>query len=201
MRFINQILATLALVAAIAIAPAAHAQRGQSGQVIVISYDRIIQSSDVGRSMTSQLEAIAQQMQGEIQPEGTAIQQEQQSIQQATQGQTADQVRANRTLATRIETFNQRVEAFRARQLGLARDMEYTRQMTLNDFNQQVTPIVREVMEARGAGIVLDAGAVSLAQPGLDATDEVVQRLNQRLRTISVTRQSAPAPQQPPAPH
>ena len=66
-------------------------------------------------------------------------------------------------------------------------------------FNRQITPIVREVMEARGAGIVLDAGAAQLVLPAYNATDEVIERLNQRLRTISVTRQSAPPPQQQPA--
>ena len=111
----------------------------------------------------------------------------------------ADQIHANRALSQRIDAFGTRVDQFRARQASMVRDMEYTQQMTLNDFNTQITPIVREVMTARNAGIVLDSQAALLSLPAYDATDDVVQRLNQRLRTMTVTRQSAPAQQQGPA--
>lgn len=198
MRFIRPILAAVALATAVSAAPAAFAQRGgsQSASVIVVDFQRLIANSDVGRDMSTKLQQIGQQMQGELQPEAQAIQTEQQSLQSATQNMTPEQVRANRALSQRVEALNTRYEAFRTRQQGLARDMEYTQQMTLTDFNNQITPIVREVMEARGAGVVIDANATQLVLPTFNATDDIVARLNQRLRTINVTRQSAPAQQQ-----
>lgn len=203
MRFLKPIFVAVALFGALSFSPEAAAQRGgrnaQSASVIVLDYARIVEASDIGRDMTTKLNQIAQQMQAELQPDGAAIAAEQQSIQQATQGMTAEQARANRALSARVEAFTQRVEQFRARQAGMARDFDYTRQFTINDFNTQITPIVREVTEARGAGVVLDRSAVQFSQPAFDATDDVVQRLNQRLRTINVARQAAPAPQPPPA--
>lgn len=200
MRFLKYSIVAIAVAVAFAVAPEASAQRNrnnnQAASVIVIDYQRIIESSDIGRNMTSQINQIGQQMQAELQPDVASLEAEQQSIAQATQGMTEDQVRRNPTLTSRVQQFAQRREQIRARGGALGRDMEYTRQMTLNDFNTQITPIVREVMEARGAGVVLDASSVNLMQPGVNATDDVVQRLNQRLRTISVTRQAAPAQQQ-----
>lgn len=194
MRFIRPILAAVAMATVVCAAPAAFAQRGgQSASVIVVDFNRLIANSDVGRDMSTKLQQIGQQMQGELQPEATAIQTEQQAIQTAAHGLTADQVRANRPLSQRVEALDTRFQTFRTRQQGLARDMEYTQQMTLQDFNNQITPIVREVMEARGAGVVIDANATQLVLPAYNATDDVVARLNQRLRTINVTRQSAPA--------
>jgi|CXWL01.1.fsa_nt_gi Skp family chaperone for outer membrane proteins len=201
MRFLKYFAVAVSVAVAFAAAPEASAQRNrnnnaQAASVIVIDYQRIVESTDVGRHMTTQLTQIGQQMQAELGPDAQSIQTEQQSLAQAAQGMTPEQVRRNASLNSRVEAFEQRVEQFRARQQSLARDMEYTRQMTLNDFNTQITPIVREVMEARGAGIVMEAQGVNLMQPNVNATDDVVQRLNQRLRTITVTRQSAPAPQQ-----
>jgi Skp family chaperone for outer membrane proteins len=196
MRFFKPFFAAIVLVAAVGVAPAMAQPRTQGASVIVLNYERIIGTADVGRDMTTKLNAIGQQMQAELQPEATAIEQEQQRIQTATRGQTQEQLRNN----AQVTAFAQRYEAFRTRQMSMGRDLEYTRQFTLNDFNQQITPIVREVMEARGAGVVLDASATQLVLPNFDATDDVIQRLNQRLRTMNVARQTAPAPQQPAAP-
>lgn len=196
MRFLKPILAAAAVATVLSAAPVAMAQRGGNNGVMVLNYQRVIESSDIGRDMSTKLNQIGQQIQGELQPDAQSIEAEQQSIQQATQGMNEEQVRRNSALTQRVEAFAQRVNAFRQRQVSLSRDLEYTRQVTLNDFNQQITPIVREVMQARNAGVVLDASTVQLAQPNVDATDDVVQRLNQRLRTINVTRQQAPAPQQ-----
>jgi len=201
MRFLKHFIVAVAVAAAFTgVAPEAHAQRnrggGQAASVIVIDYARIIESSNVGRDMTTKLNQIAQQMAAELAPEGQAIQTEQQSLAQATQGMNADQVRRNTSLSSRIEQFEQRVQQFRARQQALGRDIEYTRQVTINNFNTQITPIVRQVMEARGAGVALDATSVNLMQPNVNATDDVVQRLNQSIQTIEVTRQAAPAQQQ-----
>jgi Skp family chaperone for outer membrane proteins len=201
MRFFKHFIVAVAVAGAFtSMAPEASAQRnrggGQAASVIVIDYARIIESSNVGRDMTTKLNQIAQQMAAEIAPEGQAIQAEQQSLATAAQGMTPDQVRRNASLNARVEAFEQRFQTFRVRQQALQRDMEYTRQFTINNFNTQITPIVRQVMEARGAGVVMDASGVNLMQPTANATDDVVQRLNQSIQTIEVTRQSAPAPQQ-----
>ncbi len=195
MRFLKTILAAAAFAAVAGPASVALAQPSQTASVIVIDYERIIATSDVGRDMTAKLQAIATQMQGEVGPEQTSLEAEQTSIQQATQGMTGEQVQGNAALNTRVQQFAQRLEALRARQIGLARDLEFTRQRTLQDFNTQITPIVQEVMTSRNAGVVIDASVAQLYAPTVNATDDVISRLNQRLRTMNVTRQSAPAQQ------
>lgn len=199
MRFLKQFITAAVLVGAMASAPEAMAQRNRNSQaasVIVVDYGRVAESSDLGRNMTTQLTQIGQQMQQELQPEATAIQAEEQSLRTALQGMTNEQIRANRALNTRRDAFAQRFEQFRARQASMSRDLEYTRQVALTDFNRQVQPIIQQVMEARGAGAVLDVGGVYHFAPSVNVTDDVVQRLNQGARTMTVTRQAAPAPQQ-----
>lgn len=193
MRFFKPIIAAMAMAVFLTAAPAAHAA---GASVVVLNYDNMLASSDVGRDLATKLNQIGQQIQEELRPEATAIATEQQSIQQAANGLNEQQLRSNSQLTQRIEALQQRATTFRQREVTAARDLEYTRQMTLADFNRQITPHVREAMEAHGANMVLDAGVTRLVLPGFDITDEVVQRLNQRLRTIDVRRQTAPPPQQ-----
>jgi Skp family chaperone for outer membrane proteins len=193
MRFFKPIIAAMAMVAFFTAAPAAHAA---GASVVVLNYENMISSSDVGRDMSTKLNQIGQQIQEELRPEATAIQTEQQSIQQAASGMSEQQLRGNSQLTQRIEALQQRANTYRQREISAARDLEYTRQMTLADFNRQITPHVREAMEGHGANMVLDTNVARLVLPGFDITDEVVQRLNQRLRTIDVRRQTAPPAQQ-----
>jgi Skp family chaperone for outer membrane proteins len=197
MRFLKPLIAAAALATTLVAAPVAFAQRNQAASVVVLNYQRVVEASDVGRDMSTKLGQVAQQMQAELQPEAQAIEQEQQSIQQATNGMSAQQVRNNSSLSSRVDAFGQRVEQFRTRQMTAARDLEYTRQATLIDFNRQITPVVREVVEARGAGVAVDVATTHFVLPNFDITDDVVQRLNQRLRTMNVTRQAAPTQQAP----
>lgn len=202
MRLFQSILAAVALASVVSIAPAAFAQRGgsQAGTAIVVNTGRLIATSDVGRDMTSKLNAIQQQMAQELAPERTRIQTEGQSLQAATANMTPAQIQANAALAGRINAFQQMTQQFQAHAESLSNDFEYTQQMTIQDFMTQITPIVREVMEARSASVVVASSAVITSAPTVDATDDVVARLNQRLRTINVTRQSAPQEQPGPQP-
>ncbi|NWG54537.1 MAG: OmpH family outer membrane protein [Hydrogenophilaceae bacterium] len=178
---------------ALAAAPA-HAQ---SGAAVIVNTETILTQSLAGRDMAQRLQAIQTQMQGELQPDQTWLQQEGQALAQARQGQTDEQVRANSQLVRRFEEFERRRQAFAQRLATLERDMQYTQLMARQEFNRQLTPIVREVMQARNAQIVVDRSTVLLANEGVDATQDVLRLMDERVRTINVTRQTAPAPQQP----
>lgn len=178
---------------ALAAAPA-HAQ---SGAAVIVNTETILTQSLAGRDMAQRLQAIQTQMQGELQPDQTWLQQEGQALAQARQGQTDEQVRANSQLVRRFEEFERRRQGFAQRLATLERDMQYTQLMARQEFNRQLTPIVREVMQARNAQIVVDRSTVLLANEGVDATQDVLRLMDERVRTINVTRQTAPAPQQP----
>jgi outer membrane protein len=196
MRPLTSIFAAAAFALALALSPQASAQPASSGTVIVLDAERILAQTIAGRDMQQRLQAIAEQMQGELNPEQTALQQEQQRLTTATHGQTAEQVRANTQLAQQIEAFQRRSQAFSQRQVGLARDLEYTRAQAFQEFQRQTAPIIQEVMQARGASAALEASIVSRYTPAIDGTADVISRIDQRVRSVSVSRLSAPQPQQ-----
>lgn len=176
--------------------PALAQSSAQTGTVIVMNYERVLETSVAGRDVQAKLRQIAETMQSELQPEQTAVQTEATALQQATQGRSQDQIQRDSSLQSRISAFNTRAEAFRQQQITRGRDLEYTRQQALTALNTQLEPIVREVMNARRAGVVMDRAAVQMVSENLDVTQDIISRLDQRVRTVDVTRQSAPAPQQ-----
>jgi hypothetical protein len=68
--------------------------------------------------------------------------------------------------------------------------MQCTQAVALRDFDRQISPIIRSIMESRGAGVVLDSRNTQLALPEYDITTTVIQQLdqNQATRTAAVAR-------------
>lgn len=209
MRLLSIVSAAAVAVAALAATPDAFAQRGRNNQsttAVAINYQRVLAESALGRDIQAKLGQVRQQIGTEaqaLQPEGQAIEQEGQRLQTALRNRTAEQIRNDPA----AQAFAQRQQQFQARAAGLQGDMECTQLLTLREFDRMVSPVVRSVMEARGAGIVLDAASAQLVLPEYDITTAVIQQLdqNQATRTANVTRhpvaqctQQAPA-QTPPA--
>lgn len=212
MRLLSIVSAAVIAVAALAVTPEALAQRGRNNQSttsVVINYQRVVAETALGRDMTAKLQQIRTQVGTEaqsLQPEQQSIEQERQRLAQASRNMSPEQIRNSSTLAPQFQQFQQRVQQFEARAQGLRGDFECSQIFALGEFDRQVSPIVRSVMEARGAGVVLDASNVQLVLPEFDITNTVIQQLDQGVatRTANVTRHAvaecqAQAPAQAPA--
>ncbi|MBX3510329.1 MAG: OmpH family outer membrane protein [Hyphomonadaceae bacterium] len=213
MRMIASFAAAALVAVAVFAAPEASAQRRgqQASNVVVINYERVVTESALGRDMTAKLQQVRTQVQAEAQtlaPEGQSIEAERQRLATATRSLTPDQIRNSSTWNPQFEALGQRVEAFQRRGAQLQGDFECTQLISLRDFDRQVSPVVRQVMEQRGAGVVLDARNIQMTLPEFDITTAVIQALdgNAATRTSTVARHGvaecqaqAPAAQQPPA--
>jgi len=210
MRFVSIVSAAAIAAAGIFATSDALAQRNRNNQAttaVVLNYQRVLAESRLGRDLGAKLGTIRNQVAQEAQallPEGQAIEQERQRLAGLTRNMTAEQVRANATLAPQFEQLAQRLQAFQQRTQGLQGDMECTQLISLRDFDRQVSPIVRQIMEGRGAGVVLDASQVQLVLPEYDITTTVIEALDQNsaTQTAAVSRHSVAEcqPQQPAAP-
>lgn len=200
MRLMSAICAAAAItVAAASVAPEASAQRNRNNQattVVVVDYQRLLAESVLGRDMQAKLAQVRTQIQTEAQalaPESQSIEQERARLAQASRNMTAEQVRNSSTLNPQFQALQERMEQFQRRQAGLQGDFECSQALALRDFNAQVSPIVRSAMEARGAGVVLDASNIQFVQPQFDITTAVIQQLDQSARTSNASRQPVSA--------
>lgn len=207
MRLLSIVSAAAVAVVALAATPDAYAQRGRNNQsttAVVINYQRVLQESAMGRDMATKLQQVRAQVQTEAQalaPEQQSIEQEAQRLQGTLRNRSAEQIRND----PQAQALAQRQQQLQARAAGLQGDLECTQLISLRDFDRAVSPVVRSVMESRGAGIVLDANSTQLALPEFDITNAVIQALdgNQATRTSNVTRHAVaectqPAAQQTP---
>lgn len=207
MRFLSIVSAAAFAVAALAVTSDASAQRGRNNQAttaVVINYQRVLAESALGRDMATKLGQLRSQIGTEAQtlaPEQQSLEQEGRRLAQASRNMTPEQVRNNSTLAPQFERYQQRLQQFQVRSQTLQGDLECSQLMALRDFDRQVSPVVRSVMESRGAGVVLDSNNVQMVLPQFDITTTVIQQLDQNegTRIASVTRHPVAEcqPQQP----
>lgn len=195
MRVVSTFSAAALAVAALAISSDALAQRnrGQSTTAVVINYQRVAAESVLGRDMQAKLAALRQQFGAEAQslaPEQQSLQQERERLATASRNMTPTQIQNSSTLAPQFQQFQQRAQQFEARTTALRGDMECSQLIALRDFDRMVSPIVRSVMESRGAGIVVDSTNVTISSPDFDITQTVIQQLdqNQNTRVATVAR-------------
>ena len=193
MRVVNTFSAATLAVAALAMMSSdafAQRNRGQSTTAVVINYQRVAAESVLGRDMQAKLAALRQQFGTEAQalaPEQQSLQQERDRLAQASRNMTPQQIQNSTTLAPQ---FQQRAQQFEGRRTALQGDLECSNLIALRDFDRLVSPIVRSVMESRGAGIVVDASNVTVSSPDYDITTTVIQQLdqNQNTRVANVAR-------------
>jgi Skp family chaperone for outer membrane proteins len=195
MRLISFGLAAALVAAALAVAPDATAQRnrGQSTTAVAVNYQRVAAESALGRDMQAKLQQIRAQITAEaqtLQPEGNAIEAERQRLAQATRNLSAEQVRNHATYGPQFDALAQRLQQFQARTNGLQGDLECSQLFAVREFQRVVQPVVRGIMETRGAGIVIDSASTQYVAPEFDVTSAVIQQLdqNQSTRTLNVTR-------------
>lgn len=182
--------------AALAFTPfAASAQRATGALVVIVDTDTIF------RTCTACVAA-----QGQLQGMITALQQQQQTLSapiqaEATSIEAAATAARNLTGAARTAaeaSIQTRLTALQTRQTQanqtLQRQEQTIRSSQANvsqQLNARLDPIVRQVMAARGANIVLPKGATLAVSDALDVTSEVLAALNAQLPSVVV----APLPQ------
>ncbi len=154
--------------------------------VCVYHNERMLAQSSAGQSLNQGMQRLVQEVQGELEPYGTAIQSEAQAIQALSEDQRGP----------RVQALQQRIQE--AQQLEQTRDVElrYTRAQQINVIAQAVDPIIVAVYQERGCGLLLDRESVYVMNPAMDITDTVIERLNGQLPSLSFSRQAPPVQQQ-----
>ena len=97
-----------------------------------------------------------------------------------------------------------RIKAFQTKQQQGAQEIaRQTNQIQRNQayVSQQISaklgPIYQQVMQRRGANVMVEAGATLASGANIDVTNDVLAALNQQLPSVSTTAPAAPAQQQP----
>ncbi|NJC42254.1 outer membrane protein [Brevundimonas alba] len=151
-------------------------------------HDRVLAVSTAGQSLISGIQRIQQEVDTELQPHAQYIQGEVQALQQGRTTIPQDQ------LAQREQAVNQRIQDARALQQTRENEVRYTLSVQRQTIDQAADPIIMALYTERGCGILLRAETVMRANPQMDLTEAVIQRLNAALPTLpAFSRMAVPA--------
>lgn len=156
-------------------------------RILVFDRNTLMRSSKAGQDIARQVRAYLQQAQQSLKGESDALQRE---------GQTLRQQIA--ILAPDVK--EQKIKAFEAKQAALQKkaqeregQIRYGAALAEHQIEQTLGPIVQQIMQQRGANMMIDRQAVLVMAPGFDITPQVVQQLDQKLPAVKVQLVTPPA--------
>ena len=174
----------------------AHAQKTPAAVVVVVDTERVYRECTACVAAQTQLQGLVTSSRNRAQELGQPLQTEAQSLEQAAQALSKQSGTARTSgetaLNARVQTFQQRQTAAQQEIAQLQQNIQSTQANVLRQVNERLSPIVSQVMTARGANVALDTSATMAHASGIDVTDQVLAQLNAALPSVSVTPLPAP---------
>ena len=160
-------------------------------KILLIDRQAILRFSKVGQDVARQIEAMGNQAKGEIAGQQKALQAEATQLQQQIAILAAD-------------AKAQKVKAFEAKQAGMQAAAQRKEQAIQGGFMiaqqtiaKALEPILQNLMQQRGANMILDKNALVYASPqavqAFDITQPAIDQLNQKLPSLKVSQASPPS--------
>jgi outer membrane protein len=186
----KRLIISMSLGASALLPVAAHAQAVPPAIVAVVDVDRVTTQCNACKtasaSLQSQLTALQNRQQtlaGTINTEGESIQ----AAVNALNGKEADAALKARAQAwaTKRDQANQELQR---QEQQLKANSDYVNKQIVDKLN----PIFSQVMQRRGANILVSQNATLATATNVDVTNDVLAALNNSLTTISTTAPAAP---------
>jgi len=187
LRTLTKITRPRALITALALAfgltGLAHAQ-----DVLVMNEQRILSESQVGQHIAGRIEQISQEVSAELAPMRESVQQESEALNTETSSLTQEAIQQRPDLVQRYQALQGQAQQFeQVRQLR-QRELQATQQRAMQPVMQALETILQQIVNERGAQVLLDRSQVVYASDAIDISATAIDRLNQRMTTTPVNR-------------
>jgi outer membrane protein len=181
-RFIRSAALAASLIVA-GVLPSVAMAQAQQVSIIVVDMERVVTQSAAGKQAMTEIDAKmkaaqtrANTLQGQLKTEADAIQ----------AGQ-ANNSLSGAALDTRVKAFGEKQQTAQQELGKLEADIQRSRQWVLKQISDKVGPIVSDVMKEHGASLAIPRAAALQFAPAMDATSEVLTRLDKDLPRVSTT--------------
>lgn len=186
------LMASLVSALALASAPVV-AQRLPASSMLIADVDRIVADSNAGRAAAIELQT---RVQG-YQQRATTLRQQLETEAAAIRAGQQNNTLKDKALDDRISAFEARQQAASQEVQRAENDLQRSQAFVSQQIGNALRPLIAAYMQERGASMIVPASAVLQHTAGLDATQELLTRLNAVLPSVSTT---PPAPAAAPAP-
>lgn len=151
--------------------------------VCIFSFDRAMGTSAAGKAASVRLQQLTAQVQAELTPEQTALQNDAKAFESQRATLPADQ------LQSRGQALQQRAQAFEQKAQQRQQELRATGAKAQQRVGVEMEPLVRSVYQARSCSVLLNGEGVLGANPAMDLTAAVVTQLDAKLPTITFDRE------------
>ena len=161
-----------ALLAGVLASAAPAVAADEDAPVLVVSTERIMRETEAGETLRARERAARAEFESEMAERERALEAEEAEL---------AELRAEldrEAFERRAEAFDRRVRA--ARRAGQRRAAEIQRafRRARESLRAEIAPILIDILQGRGADIVLDSGTILVAAPSVDITEEVIERFD-----------------------
>jgi len=152
--------------------------------VCVFSEEAAVAQSSAGKTINDRMKQLAAQVQAELGPEQTSLDADIKAFKALPQDQQQAQGPA----------LQQRVQDFEGKRQLRQRELETTLRKAIGRVDGELEPIIRVVVAGKSCGLLLKAdSAIYAANPLMDITLAVIEKLNTKLPSVTFDREKLDA--------
>lgn len=174
-------------------APAAPAAAPMPLTVLVVDVQALLQNSKAAKMVRSQIEQKRNEYTKEISHQEETLRAERDSLQRQQSSMSAD------ALNQKGREFQQKVNDLERNVQGKRQALEKSNGEALSKIQEQMLKIIADIAKDRKANLVFQRADLVLFDQSFDVTDEVLQKLDEQMPTLTVNF-AVPTPPPSPAP-
>ena len=191
----TKMLLIAACAASLMVPAAAPAQGIPAAVIAVVDLEKVTADCNACKTAAASLRTKASALQARGKALGAPLETEQKSIQAAIDALKGAEPDA--ALQARIKAFEAKRQAGAAEMSRSQEQLQRDQQYIQKQIGDKLGPIYQQVMQKRGANVMLETGSTLATTTTVDVTPDVVAGLNVALPSIATTAPAAPAQQQP----
>lgn len=189
----KSLLISAAFAAAVLAPSAASAQAIPAAVVAVVDLDRVTSECNACKTASATLKGQVSSFETRRDTLASSLQTEQKSIQTSIDALKGKQPDA--ALQARVKAFQAKAQSseqeLSAQQAQIQRNQQYIQRQ----IQEKLSPIYQQVMQRRGANLLVEVGTTLATAQSVDVTNDVLASLNSALPSLITTAPAQAAPQ------
>ena len=187
------LLVSAAFAAALLTPAAASAQALPAAVVAVVDLDRVTAECNACKTAQAALKSQVEAYQSREKSLATPLQTEQKSIQTAIDALKGKEPDA--ALQNRVKAFQTKQQQAASELQNQQQQIQRNQQYISKQISDKLNPIYQQVMQRRGATVLMEVGSTLATSQSVDVTNDILTALNSALPSIVTTAPAQQAPQ------
>ena len=191
----KRLLISTSLAASVILPSAAHAQAAPAAVIAIVDLEKVTSQCNACKTASAALRAQATAEENRERALVAPLQTEQRSIQAAIDALAGKEPDA--ALKARVQAFQAKQQQAQETASNGRQQLQANQQYIQKQIADKLGPIYTQVMQRRGANIMVEIGQTLASSAGLDVSNDVVTALNVALPSVQAVAPVQPRPQTP----